>query len=165
MTYGQLLASLTRLVDRTDISDLMPDFVRRAHDVITDQVALVSPVTISNGEASAPADFSQVVAVWVDGSPRAFVMDGAKIRVAIGAPGNVTGHLVYRQAKPFFASEAATNIILTTYPWLYRYGALAEAGRYTYDDNLTQNEGLFRDEIARISAASVAAATGSISPR
>lgn len=166
MNYGELKASCARLMIRTDLTNDWPEFIRRAHDVIADQVALVAPLTLENAQAALPADFSSAVALWVYGAPVGFQVDGATIRGAIGHSASHPAFLIYRPSKAFFADDDATNTVLTNYPWVYRYGTLAEAGRFTRDaDIAAQNEAAFREEISRINQASVQVAAGSLSPR
>lgn len=166
MNYGELKASCARLMIRTDLTDDWPEFIRRAHDVIADQIALAAPLTLENAQAALPADFSGAVALWVYGAPVGFQVDGATIRGAIGQSASHPAFLIYRPSKAFFADDDATNAVLTEYPWVYRYGALAEAGRFTRDMEFSaQNEAAFRGEIDRISQVSVQLAAGSLSPR
>lgn len=165
MTYGELLTSLARLAIRSDLTADWPEFVRSAHDVIVDQIALVSDLTLVSAEATLPTDFSRVVSVWSKGSPRAWSVDVSTITAAVDASEDQPAKLVYRPAKAFFADESATNTVLTDYPWVYRYGALAAAGRFMRDGDLANtNEGLFRGEITRIAQASAMAAAEDIAP-
>lgn len=166
MTYGELQASLARLSHRTDLTADWPDFIRRAHDIITDQIALVANVVITNAAGVLPSDLGQVLAVWVCGAPVDFMVSGSMLTACVSPAEPYAAKIVYRPSRAFFADDAATNTVLTTYPWVYRYGALAEAGRMTRDDGLaSQNDGPFRGEIERISLASAMAAAAQICPR
>lgn len=165
MTYGELLAALARLSLRTDLTADWPGFVRRAHDIIVDQATLVSPITITNGSATLPADCSTVLAVWVDGTPRAWSVDGT-LSVAVDKAKAHTGYLLHRPAKAFFASDAGTNTILTENPWVYQYGALAEGFKFMRDlEGQATNEAAFRGEIGRLNMAATNAAAQRITPR
>ena len=165
MTYGDLLQSLARMALRTDLTADWPAFVRRAHDIIVDQVALVSPVTITGGTAPLPNDCSTVLAVWVDGTPRAWSVDGT-LNVAVDRAKDHTGYILHRPAKAFFASEGATNTVLTNNPWTYEYGALSEAFKFMRDlEGQATNEGAFRGEMARITRSNTNAAAERRTPR
>lgn len=166
MTYGELLASLARITNRTDLAPDMPEFVRRAHDLIVDRITLHVALPLSNGGAALPVDLSEVVSVWVRGQPARFTVDGSNISVAVSAGTDWTADIVYRPAKAFFADEAATNTVLTDYPWVYRYGSLAEAWRFLLFDGMAlNNETAFMQEISAINRASVTKAAGQITPK
>lgn len=166
MTYGELQASLARLSHRTDLTADWPDFIRRAHDIITDEVALVADVAIVNRDCALPADLSLVLSVWIDGAPVDFSVTGGILTACVSPAQPYTAKVLYRPSKAFFADDAATNTVLTDYSWVYRYGALAEAGRFARDNDATmQNEAAFRGEIDRITSASTMAAAIQIKPR
>lgn len=65
-----------------------------------------------------------------------------------------TGKLLYYQALPFFASNDATNDLLTKYPFAYLYGALAELARFDKaDEDTAVFETMFQAELADIEVA------------
>lgn len=166
MTYGELQASLARLSHRTDLTADWPDFIRRAHDIITDEVALVADVAIVNRDGTLPTDLSLVLSVWIDGAPVDFSVTGGILTACVSPAQPYTAKVLYRPSKAFFADDAATNTVLTDYSWVYRYGALAEAGRFARDNDATmQNEAAFRGEIDRVTSASTMAAAAQIKPR
>lgn len=62
-----------------------------------------------------------------------------------------TGKLLYERRHDFFADDAATNFILTTWPNVYLYGALLQAALYADDDaRVTKFGALFDKEIGEI---------------
>lgn len=186
MTYGELQAAIIASSHRTDAAttDLIPDFIRRAHDIITDEIALVADLTLTSSTVALPTDFRRVLAVWLQnnpsfplteasadnfpdangtGVPRIYRVSGANLLYSPSAQATYVAKLVYRPSKTFFADDDATNTVLTDYPWLYRYGALAELGRHTVDDDMVARyEPLFRDDLRRITMASVDDATGGL---
>lgn len=166
MTYGELKTSLARLSHRTDLTADWPDFIRRAHDIITDEVALVADVAIVNRDGALPTDLSLVLSVWIEGAPVDFSVTGGVLTACVSPAHLYDVKVLYRPSKAFFADDAATNTVLTNYSWAYRYGALAEAGRFTRDsETVAQNEAAFRGEIERITSASTMAAANQIRPR
>ena len=166
MNYGELKTSLARLSHRTDLTEDWPDFIRRAHDIITDEVALVADMTIANRDGTLPTDLSLVLSVWIEGAPVDFSVTGGILTACVSPAHLYDAKVLYRPSKAFFADDAATNTVLTEYSWVYRYGALAEAGRFARDnDAAMQNEAAFRGEIERITSASTMAAANQIKPR
>lgn len=120
-------------------------------------------LTITSYRISAPSDMAAVKRLWIDGSfdnplaptspaeladYRANYSSGQPLKYAIEGesddleyfvfgpdPGTTsyTGKLLYQRRLAFFASGAATNVVLDRYPNLYLYGALDEAGAYSDD--------------------------------
>lgn len=120
-------------------------------------------LTISSYRIAAPADMAAVKRLWIDGSYdnpltptspaeladfRANYSSGQPLKYAIEGesddleyfvfgpdPGTTSyaGKLLYQRRLAFFASGAATNVVLNRYPNLYLYGALDEAGAYSDD--------------------------------
>lgn len=120
-------------------------------------------LTITSYRMAAPSDMAAVKRLWIDGSfdnplaptspaeladYRANYSSGQPLKYAIEGesddleyfvfgpdPGTTsyTGKLLYTRRLAFFASGAATNVVLDRYPNLYLYGALDEAGAYSDD--------------------------------
>lgn len=91
------------------------------------------------------------------GTPRWFAIEGGDTsEVFAFAPvpaATQTGKLLYWRFLDFFANDAATNLILTRWPFLYLRGALAEAYRFDqFDSEAATQEALFRDLLASIDA-------------
>jgi len=148
-------------------------------------------ITIDTSAETAPADLMQVKRIWVDGSydqplvsqpsgllqsirgayktaaePRWFCLEGLDettdvLQFAPTPDQAYTGYLLYYQRLPFFASGAATNKILARYPYLYLYGALAEAARFSDDTSrIAQFERLFVGALSDIIVSARADQTG-----
>ncbi|OFX05436.1 MAG: hypothetical protein A3E78_09485 [Alphaproteobacteria bacterium RIFCSPHIGHO2_12_FULL_63_12] len=93
-------------------------------------------------------------AVTTAGPPRLFALDGDSIAFGPVPDLTYTGKLLYRRAFDFFASDLATNALLTRYPMAYLYGALAEAyGFDKFDEDQAKYVTLFRSEIDKINMA------------
>jgi len=92
------------------------------------------------------------------GEPRVFAREGAYLAFGPVPDTTYTGKLLFRKALTFFASDEATNAILTDYPMAYLYGALAEAARFDkYEEDELKYEALFRAEIDAINMEHAAA--------
>lgn len=184
MNYGELKAAIAASSHRNDLAAFIPDFIRRAHDIITDEIALVSDLSLATDTVALPSDFRRVLAVWLQnypsfplteasvdnfpvaggsGVPRIYRVSGANLLFSPSAQATYGAKLVYRPSKTFFADDDATNTVLTTYPWLYRYGALAELGRHTVDDAMSARyDTMFQADLRRITMASIDDATGGV---
>lgn len=93
------------------------------------------------------------------GRPRLFAREGGYLAFGPAPDTTYVGKLLYKKAMTFFATEAATNSILTDHPMVYLYGALAEAARYDkFDEDEAKYEALFRATIAQINNAEQLAA-------
>lgn len=144
--YGALRAAIATRAVRADLDALIPDFVRAAHDVIVNRLALCDDLTIDAERVALPAEVRRVISVWVDaypaqplelaaepqmrgmgaGTPRAYRVEGSEL-VLGGAPdAPYAGRILYRPTRAFFAADADSNTALARYPTLYLDGALAE---------------------------------------
>jgi hypothetical protein len=88
------------------------------------------------------------------GRPRIFSREGGYLAFGPVPDTSYVGKLLYKKAMTFFASDEATNSILTDHPMVYLYGARAEAARYDkFDEDEAKFEALFRATIAQINSA------------
>jgi hypothetical protein len=144
--FGTLRAAVAARAVRSDLDALIPDFVRAAHDVIANRLALCADLTVDAGTVAMPTDARIPISVWVDGYPAApltpaseaqmrglgagvprfFRVDGTNLVFGPSPDGSYRGRLLYKPARDFFADDAAANTALTRYPFLYLYGAMAE---------------------------------------
>ena len=117
--------------------------------------------SVSGEFVAAPTDFLELVSMYINTSPKTavtflpsdqmapFVTSSTPIYVSIvGAttPGtevfrfapppqsSTTATIEYYSTITFFASDGATNWILTDHPQLYLYGSLLQASAYIGDD-------------------------------
>lgn len=165
--------------DTTFVANL-PLFVRRAHDVLMRDLRIPllqasADVTIDAERVAVPADFRAAARFFIDadfdsvltpatledrvrtalgyaaGRPRVFSIEGSYFAFGPVPDGTYAGKLLYYRALTFFASDSATNDLLTRHPWAYFYGALAEWARFDRDDEaLAIYEPMFRAEIEAI---------------
>lgn len=122
-------------------------------------------LTIDSYRIAAPSDFAAVGRLWIDGAydnplsptspdmlanlranysasqPLWYAIEGESddLEYFVFGPDpgttSYTGKLLYTRRLPFFADGTATNIVLTRYPNLYLYGALAELANYNAGDS------------------------------
>jgi len=145
-TFGALKAAVAARAVRTDLTALIPDFVRAAHDVIAGRLTLTAELAVGAERAALPDDARTVISVWVDtypaapltlareaqmqglgaGTPAYFRVDGDELVFGPSPSGAMTGRVLYKPVRTFFADDAATNTALLRYPNLYLDGAMAE---------------------------------------
>lgn len=110
----------------------------------------LSPTSIENRMIEA--------AQYEPGTPRVYAIEGGDsgpvLAFAPRPSATVTGKLLYYRALDFFANDAATNVVLTRYPFLYFRGALAEAFRFDqFDSEADRMEIMFRSMLADVEKA------------
>lgn len=145
-TFGALKAAVAARAVRTDLTALIPDFVRAAHDVIVGRLALTAELSIEDARVALPDDARTVISVWVDAYPSApltlasaaqmqglgvgrpgyFRVDGDELVLGPAPLAALTGRVLYKPSRTFFADDAAANTALLRYPSLYLDGAMAE---------------------------------------
>lgn len=179
--YGTLQTALAARAVRSDLTAMIPDFIRRAHDMIVGEVVMSADLTISTQATALPAGFREALSVWLvnrpmkqlseaspqvtqyisgTGVPYCFRVDDADLLVYPTPMAAYSAKVVYRLARDFFEEDTDTNAILTRYPFVYLYGAMAELLRQTRDAaEADRYELLFRSEIERINAVEVGDAT------
>lgn len=169
--YGTLKTAVASWGNRSDLTALIPDFIRMAHDVIAGQVTMGADLTLSSATVAQPDDFRRLVSLWVDRAPkRALVLsdeigmtnlgsgvpgyyriDGTDFIIAPRPDQTYPGKALYKIATTQFSADVDTNVVLTKYPFVYLWGALAELGGYLMDAEMAAGYGgKFASEIERI---------------
>ena len=162
-TYSELQAAIVAWSKRSDLTAVIPDFIRLA------EIRIKSLLDVSELEVNAslttvpnvdfvdlPTDSKSPVALWLaditplekinqvlpqelpyrttPARPLYWAIDGAKIRFA--QPADAAIALQFRYKQIFELSDLVpTNQILTKYPDVYLFGALSELADYNFDDN------------------------------
>lgn len=167
-----------------------PVFVMRAHSVIMRELRIPlltasTDLTIAAETVTPPSGFRAVVrlflsdapetvlrpaspeqraieaASWPAARPRLFALEGTSLVFGPVPDTSYTGKLLYAKALDFFASDGDTNAVLTRHPFLYLYGALAEAARFDKaDEDIALYEGMFSSELNAVQIAEQLDATG-----
>lgn len=177
--YGELQTGVAAWAMRSDLTALLPDFIRRAHDSIVGEVVMGADLTFADGAdtVAQPSDFGRVVSIWTGrapkralvlsdelamnaygtGAPTVYRVDGTDFVIAPTPDQAYPAKIAYKITGTQFSADADTNVVLTKYPFVYLWGALAEVGAYLMDVEMAQGyEAKFRSEIARINAAEMA---------
>lgn len=156
-TYADLRTSVAGWINRTDLTAVIPDFVRLAEARIRrdirarDQLTTLT-VTLTSEEATLPADFLEarwvkanvngypktleyVAATIYDTNPEAgeatfYTVDGNLIKVQGGSECVVN----YWAAYDAFSADTDSNWLLQNSPDVYFFASLVEALDYIRDD-------------------------------
>lgn len=151
--YGELKSAVVGRARRTDLTSLVPDFIRSAHDVITATVAVTTTVSADAATEALPSDFREVVAVMAEtfparpleivhagqvtaggsGAPRFYRVSGSDLYLYPTPDQAYPVRLLYKLARAMFSADSDTNTVLARYPFLYLYGAMAEVFAHTRD--------------------------------
>ena len=176
--FSELVLAVGEHINRTDLVDVIPRFVRMAELKLDrelrlrDQEASDDLTTDSDGEVALPTDFLEVRSIYVTGSPpiiipalsednsireytagtaRGFIIEGDTLRIRPAAVATV--RLNYFSSIP--ALETSTNQVnwlLTKYPDIYLYTTIFEAAVYTGDtDRASAADALAKAAIASAS--------------
>lgn len=178
--FGTLKTAIASRANKSNLTDWLDDFVRRAHDVIVGEVVMSADLTISTQSTALPTGFREALSVWLVNRPMKQLSEASpQVTQYISGTGvpycfridttllvyptpmaTYDAQMVYRLARTMFSADADTNAILTRYPFVYLYGSMAEVWRHLRDDTETDRyELLFRSEIERINAVEVGDAT------
>lgn len=160
-TYSELKTAIATWAKRSDLTALLPDFVRLAElrigrDFAPRGIELeVELVTVAASRYVAlPDGMSNPLGLWlkaytprvaviqrlpaelevstVAGYPDYWAVDGANI--AFDKPASAAWAIDFRYVAPFALSDAApTNYVLTNHPDIYLFAALIEAAWYAED--------------------------------
>lgn len=159
-TYAELQTAVAAWMNRTDLTAVIPDFIRLAESRIKTltnarqaeaEAALACVVGAST--IALPSDYKAPVALWLgterealpqrlaedlptsssSGRPQYWAIDGTNLRFNCPADAAYSVALRYRQTLAL-SNANDTNAILTDYPDVYLFGALVEAASYTMDD-------------------------------
>lgn len=155
-TFAELVAEIGNYLDRDDLADRAPTFIRMAEarlNRLLDDPDMEVVTTLTGDGAALPADFGSMVSIGTaDGNPlRAMsnteyaailpsagvsryytIRDGAIYYV----PGSATVTLVYRRSIPALTAANTTNWLLDRAPDVYLYGALVQASAFLADDTV-----------------------------
>jgi len=161
-TNTELKAAIADWINRSDLTTQIIDFIRLAEtkmvrDIKTSEFEVNTTLTVDAASKALPADFSSLVYIELDGDypsldyfppdeinsrfassiagrPIAFTIQANSIYFYPTPSTTFTATYTYI-AKPDIATDS-TNRMLTMYPDVYLFGALAEAADYLGDDAL-----------------------------
>ena len=180
-TYLTLREGVASWSARDDLTDLIPDFINYAHMEIGRTLranvnTLTADLAISGESVAIPTRFRMGKRIYLDTTPRRIVQfTSPEIRASVTAEytsaqypewaavegdyiffgpvptTTATGKILYYATPATLSADGDTNVVLTKYPFMYLYGALAELFRYIEDvDNADRYETRFRGLIAEV---------------
>jgi hypothetical protein len=149
--YASLKTAVATRSNRSDLTLLIPDFVRAAHDVIVAKLMVCADLSLSTADTALPSDYRSLGPVIVlskpasilqrvdtDGlsnlgtdCPRYYNVSGSTLTVAPTPDITYAARVLYKLARTAFSADADTNTALTRYPLLYLNGAMAELYAHT----------------------------------
>lgn len=161
-TYEELKTAIASWTNRSDLTSLLPDFIRLAEARLnrvlrtTDMEESLATTALTNGAATLPTGFIAFKELRYDGdtnytlrpkplewiraqetntssAPRFFAVANTQV-VCWPTAGSIIG--TYYKAIPALASNS-TNWLLTDHPDLYLFASLVEAGLYTQESEAT----------------------------
>lgn len=157
--YTDLLAAINGWLNRSDMNTIAPDLIALAEaefnrTLRTPEMEVRATATL-NGEALAvPTDYIGLRSISSDNAsfdpasiddilnlPTSYTGSPRMVAVSDGqfffrpVPSSGTVELVYYQKIPALTSGSPTNWLMTKYPDLYLFGALAQAEFYNWNDD------------------------------
>jgi len=168
-SYSALKDSVAAWLDAPELVTRIPDFIALAEAVINRRVdhrlmVGVVSLSVSNGRAMLPGDFTAVRAVslsgrrqdfmtldaYAAGARQGYTLAGGELLFAQAVSGTAT--LIYARQVPPLA-ENGENWLLDAFPDVYLYGALSQAAPYLADnDRAATWAQLFEKALAGINA-------------
>jgi hypothetical protein len=161
----------------------IPAFIQRPHTVLMRELRIpllqaAVDLSITGESVALPSDFRAVSRLFIDadwdnplsptsqegrvriavgndaGRPLVYAIEGTNIAFGPIPDATYTGKLLYYKTLPTMSADGDTNALLVRHPFVYLYGALAEAARYDQnDENISLYEGMFGAELNAIQTA------------
>lgn len=159
-SYSDLVTAVGDWLDRDDLADRAPDFIRlaeaRLNRLLEDPDMEVISSSVAAGDATAlPADFGSMVSISdgvgrqlkaigpvefagidrsISGTPIYYTLEDNSISFA---PANATAaiRMVYRRTIPALSVSNTTNWLLDRAPDAYLYGSLVQAEAFLAEDD------------------------------
>ncbi len=167
-TYGQLKTAISSWLKRSDLTDIIPDFIGLAESNISRDVRCrameqIATGTLTTTTLTLPTRFLEARNVSLNGYPQKYVTPQEYAEQADWTAGNYTvkGELFYFQSSTAtysidywqafepFAADGDTNWLLTNAPEVYLWAALAEAKTYIEGDP-SKEMALYAKAVARM---------------
>ncbi len=163
-TYSDLQSAVASWLNRSDLTDQIPDFITLAEsrlnrDLMLRRTEVETTLSVADGASTValPTAFVSPIGLWVseNGTRRLLrYLDPVQMpeidttghihdytlteqNIVLERPAQGATTLVLRYVQSFALSgDNPTNWLLTTHPDAYLFGALVEAGPYLSDDRL-----------------------------
>lgn len=163
--YSDLLSAVASWLNRSDLTERIPDFITLAESRLNRELRLRvmeeedTTLTVASGDRTValPTGFLEPIGLWVSeasdrrqltylspvqmdvltSSGKVFYWTITGGNIAFERPASPALSLVVRYLKSFALTEAApTNWLMTNHPDAYLFSVLVEAAPYLRDDNL-----------------------------
>lgn len=158
--YTTLKASIAAFLHRTDLTDLIPEFIADAENRIYNDIrvrAMEAPYSSTTASTALPTGFLEWIYLIIDddheqklsrrdaewiytrypsssGKPVYFAREGDALLFAPTPDATYTLSGRYYKKLPALSDSNTTNWLITDAPELIRFAALAEAAPYTQED-------------------------------
>lgn len=163
--YAELVASIGAWLDRDDLNDMAPDFIKLLESELNrvlrvPEMEAIETLTTSGETATLPTDFLQVRHIYVDDAIRSEVVSSSianmtrdysvtaaaarpQLYAIVGdtlylapIPSEETDLILYYYQKiPALTSDDDTNWVLLKHPDIYLWGSLLMAELYGWNDD------------------------------
>lgn len=178
-TYDELQEAVATWAKRSDLTDVIPDFIALAEadintelDVRTVETDQTLSLTSGNRSVALPSGFREALNLWpeydygrgeplrrvmpelliesdTDSEPRVWCVKGSTIAFDCEADQTYT-YTLRQRGGVALSDSATTNIVLTNYPTVYLFGALREAFAYLEDaENTAIYQAKYADALAK----------------
>lgn len=161
--WAELVASIGAWLNRDDLNDMAPDFIRLVEAELNRKLRLAdmevtTTLTVDAERIDLPTDFRKARAFYLDTDPRAkleqvslavlrvkyaqqitgqpevFAISGSEIVFGPAPDAEYDGLFTYYTVIPPLTSEDDVNWLLADHPDIYLFGALAMAEFYGWND-------------------------------
>ena len=161
-TYSGLIASIEKWLNRSDLGDVIPDFITLLEDRLNRIVRVPEMEEVFNFSTAAteelPTDFRELINLYLDadprtylepvdletlrtkyacqttGRPQAFSLTNAEIVFGPAPDAEYSAVLTYYKDIPALSPSNETNWLISKHPSVYLWGALCMAELYIWDD-------------------------------
>lgn len=161
--YTELTAAMANWLDDATLTARIPEFIALAEAKINDDLRIrsmekrsISTLTTSDRYQTLPARFAQAKRLWLltspitivafvgasqlanyystsSGKPLYYTITANEIELNRISDSAYTAEMVYWQKVSAISASNQTNVVITEYPNIYLYGALAESAPYIDD--------------------------------
>ena len=162
MNYAQLQADVADWLNREDLTDKIPSFIRLAEARFNRDLRVRQMIKRAVSETDSGDDYITLPADWLEarqirsavngrltsleyltleaadnyshGPLRYFNVTGNRLQLIPNPPDGTEVEMVYYGKIPALSSEEPSNWLLDTWPDMYLYGTLAHTAPYLKDD-------------------------------
>ena len=161
--YAELVASIGAWLDRDDLNDMAPDFIRLTEEELNrilrvPEMEETVTLAIDGERIDLPEDFRQARAFYINtdpryeleqislgalrtkyavqttGRPEVYAISGSELVFGPAPDAEYDGIFTFFEDIPGLTAEDDTNWVLEKHPSLYLYGTLLQAELYGWND-------------------------------